>query len=102
MSIVDTMRRFNKIDAAHTHGSDGKAQINVFAKGKVTLKVSQITIRYKGIGDSFVPGDSENGKIYDAGKLILFDNDLGGLVFDDPYTNYLDGSMYFWDRDRHI
>lgn len=81
---------------------DTNVQYNLFDRGKVTLRLSQLLIRWFGIADSFVPGHPENGKIYDAGKLILFDDDLGGLMFDEPYTNRLDGSMYFWDRNRHI
>jgi hypothetical protein len=81
---------------------DESIQYNLFNDEKLRIKVSQITIRLSDIADSFVPGHPENGKIYDEGKLIWLDDDLGGLVFDDPYINRLDGSMLFWDRDKHI
>jgi len=74
-------------------------QHNFYRKDKVTLKVSQIDIRVYGVADSFVVGNIENGKIYAAGKAIEFDKDLGALVFDDPYTDWLDGTMGFWSRD---
>ena len=71
-----------------------------FRSERVSLKVSQITIRESGIADSFVPGHAENGKIYDAGKLIKFDDDLGGFVWDEPYLNMWDNTLLFWDRNK--
>ncbi len=89
----------NRFTISHKHGFGDKAQANYFVSEKLTLKVSQITIRESGIADSFVPGHAENGKIYDAGKLILFDDDLGGFVWDEPYLNMWDNTMLFWDRN---
>lgn len=81
---------------------DKELQYNIFRSERLRVRVAQVTMRLSGIADSFVPGHPENGKIYDEGKLIWFDDDLGGLVFDDPYINRLDGSMLYWDRDKHI
>lgn len=89
-------------DAMKVNLSASDSDVNqhvFFRKDKVTLRVKQISLRVSGITDSFAPGIAENGTIYDAGQLIKFDDDLGALVFDDPYTNWLDGTMGFWSRD---